>query len=401
MAEQAPMVDQPWPAEVSVESGVNSVTYTLPVRQWPGQWSGWILLACGMGMVAVGIGIPTLTISQPINGSDLVALTVGLTIALGGLLLCFWGQSTLFGYCQIILREGELLVVSRASGLRLTKRHSTSTLSRLIVRHGWDGETETGAHAQMLYPNAFMMIAEHHDGTRRKLITWYPMEYLQPIAQDIARHLSLTEPVEVLNLERETEDSDEAGEVPQPPESAIKMQPTDDGLSIMVPPMKLLRSSDGRSVTSVLGGGLLGAAAGLFAMLLVPLMGGGFGMWWIWVIVSIPAVAGGLYVAAGVLGQRDTYIDIVGDTMLITTRGWRNIRQLAYERDQVKTIKQGDSLVEINDKTLPQLHIELYDGDTVRMFTGRSEQELQWLAGVLRKTLGVGLEARHRGSHRD
>ena len=78
---------------------------------------------------------------------------------------------------------------------------------------------------------------------------------------------------------------------------------------------------------------------------------------------------------------------VVGDTLLISMRGWTGVSHYQFTREQIKDITVGESTVQINDEHLPELHIALHQYDTLELFTARDREELTWLAHTLKKAL--------------
>lgn len=371
------------PEDIRIEETADAVHYVLPRRNPPHKWSGWLMAAMGVGMISAGT---ILAIVNPASSTSamLILFAVDAVLVLLGLMLCYLGVNMLMGYCELVLHSEHIFAVEHTGFLRRTRKRTTHGVKRFVVAHEWKESAQAGMHTDILRQMAYRLDVEYDNGKTRRLTNWYWRQWLEAVATDMSRRLGLLETVHV-NAPEADDEAAEANATQQPAGSTITLQHTDDGISIVVPPLKLLNSPDGRSVANLLGGGLLGAGAGFFVLFVVP--SGGLTSMWFWLIFAIPALIGGFYVAAGVLSQRDTYLDIVDDTLLITTRRWRGVQQHTLERDEIRTIVQGESMVEINDEMLPQLHIERTNGDPIRLFTGRRADELQWLAKTLRDEL--------------
>lgn len=369
------------PPEIAVEETAHGVLYRFPARRWPSYWAGWTLLLFGIFLLATAAAI---LVFAPMNTSwpaGVVVLGVCVFIGSGGVLLCIWGQHALNGRAEVELRGDELYTAERTGRLRWTRRRSLTYVKRIHVLHEWQETTAYMLHNPELAAFAIRVVLERDDGTRQLLVKWYARELLEPFARDLSQRLHLKEPVVVRLLDQT---SDETDSIQQPEGSSIAIEHTSDGLSIVVPPLGILRSKDGRSVTKLVGGGVAGAVAGVTAMVIFSV-----GPWWIWAMFSMPALAGVLSVTAGLLGQRDTYLDVVGDTMLISTKSWRGVRQHQWTRDELKSIQPGESVVAINDEKLPQLHIIPKVGDPVHLLTGRRQDEVLWLAHTLRQAMNI------------
>lgn len=377
------------PEEIAVEETAEGVCYRFPVRNWPSRWVAWLLLAFGITLMAVACGM---WVSMQ-GGSfwPLGFVMLAITGFLGGLgmAVCLWAQHTLNGRAEIVLQGEQLRSRETAGWARWTRKHRVSNLLRLLIVYELQHVSEAVIKTTQLENIAYRLVLEYESGKLRTLVKWYERDQFEAVARDITRRLGLSEPVAV--QERDTADSEVPAE--QPPRSMISLERTADGIAVVIPPLGILRSEDGRSVTKLVGGGAAGAVAGVSTMVMFT----GFTPWWMWAMFSLPAFGGVLFVTAGLLGQRDTYIDVVGDTLLITTKGWRGVRQHQWSVNELKEITLGDSTIELNDEYLPQLQIVPKHGDTVSLLTGRRREEILWLAHTLRESLGMeeheGMEA--------
>src|SRR5690606_28658251 len=96
-----------------------------------------------------------------------------------------------------------------------------------------------------------------------------------------------------------------------------------------------------------------------------------------------------LDIAAAVRGVHDARRPAIHDELLpppdavvlIARQSLFGIGQEEYAQARIQRIHAGNSNVEVNDRPLKQLRIVLCDPDrTIKLFTGRSEDELRWLA---------------------
>ena len=102
------------------------------------------------------------------------------------------------------------------------------------------------------------------------------------------------------------------------------------------------------------------------------------------------AVGIGMLVAAINAGRRRAILDVVGDTLLITRQNIFKNRQQEVHRDNIKSIRRDKSGVEVNDVPVLNLQVRLHEGKKISMFSQLSNDELSWVAAVLREALGVG-----------
>jgi hypothetical protein len=76
--------------------------------------------------------------------------------------------------------------------------------------------------------------------------------------------------------------------------------------------------------------------------------------------------------------------------LLLTERVFFRTHQYKWTRDQIAAVMVGASKIEMNERPIPQLQIHLAQGQgKVGRFTGRDEEELEWLAQVINLSLGL------------
>ena len=370
------------PEDILVEETAMGVRYVLPVRRSPSPTKGWLLVGSGIFVMALA-GL-TLKVSQGVAFWNLGAVIVAgsLVLLVMGLLLCFWGQRLLNSRADIVL-QGERLIVQEkiAGGFRWRRTSRLGKLARFRIAPQLQTQYSLMDGAIDVAELEYSLELVYETGSRRTLVTMYGRELLEPVARDLTVRLGLSQPPVVIDPSNADDESD----VELPTGSSITMETTEDGLSILVPRLRLFGGDDGRSLARLIGSGLLGVIGGGLSM--VSFSGAGVGPWWVWIMFTVPALAGVAFLAASIAGQSETYIDVVGDTLLISMRGWTGISHHQFTREQIKDITVGESTVQINDEHLPELHIVLHQYDTLELFTARDHQELIWLAHTLTQAL--------------
>jgi len=119
--------------------------------------------------------------------------------------------------------------------------------------------------------------------------------------------------------------------------------------------------------------------------------------------IFMVAVAVGWVIAIGLLvdvvrrSRSRATLDVVGGTLLITTRMLGVRRTIEIEGDNIKALGVGPSGVVVDDQPVLSLRIDV--GRTVKvgkknrrklkLLRERADEELHWLAAALREALGV------------
>jgi hypothetical protein len=79
-------------------------------------------------------------------------------------------------------------------------------------------------------------------------------------------------------------------------------------------------------------------------------------------------------------------VAVANGDLLIKRTGAFGTRRHELPAGSVRSIRVARSNVQVNDRYLQQLAIET-TGRTLRLFTGRDDAELAWVAAVLRRAL--------------
>ncbi|MBN9118692.1 MAG: hypothetical protein J0I06_05970 [Planctomycetes bacterium] len=230
----------------------------------------------------------------------------------------------------------------------------------------------------------------------------HPREVLAALADELANRLSIATPaphnpdtgeplpvatgapVPVVVEEPEVPNRDV---LEQPADSRVVLERHPDGVTVTVPPPGVWRAS----------GGLL-IVGGIFS-----LVGGGIVVNLLWLLWANPGLIGGepvgvffllvglaLILAAVHYGRKRAVLAVVGDRLLTFETGPLGSRRREFGRAGLLDIACGPSNVSVNNKPLPQLQIvPAHNNQRVGMLTGRDEDELKWIATVLRQALGI------------
>jgi hypothetical protein len=177
----------------------------------------------------------------------------------------------------------------------------------------------------------------------------------------------------------------------QPAGSSIVIDRFPDGLTIQVPPAGLWRGTHGifafgviwmvavTFIGAVLLGALLdGNMKDKNAAIIVP------------AVMSVFWLAGlGLLLTGINLGTRKAAIAVTGGTLMVLQTGLFGSKKRDWESGDVDAVRVGPSGMEVNEK--PVLELQIFDGGAHKfgLLSGRTNEELYWIASELRAVLGV------------
>ncbi len=171
----------------------------------------------------------------------------------------------------------------------------------------------------------------------------------------------------------------------QPSGSRVIVERHADGVTITVPPL---------GVRSALGGAIFigvifATVGGILAVMTLPelLRGNAKFNLGIVIVVVFTCVGVGIVLAAVQSGRKRVVLAIVGDRLLTYESGPLSSKRREWNRAELNDIDCGPSGVSVNNRPLPQLHIDVGDSSPIGMLTGRNLIELKWIATVLRHAL--------------
>lgn len=187
---------------------------------------------------------------------------------------------------------------------------------------------------------------------------------------------------------------DTAGQRPPPPAgSTILCERFADGVTIQVPAAGLWKGSKGLFVFALLWNSVV-------ALVSFCLVGGVLGAnrnnqmgdgWWVLPLMGLLfwGVGIGILLAAINMGRRRAALAVTGGSLMVLQTGLLGSKRRLWEPGEVEDVRTGPSGMKIND--VPVLELQIFDGGgKLGLLSGRSDEELEWLAGELRSALQVG-----------
>jgi hypothetical protein len=255
--------------------------------------------------------------------------------------------------------------------------HPVADLSRLVV-------SPEGLGA--------VLWAETRGCGQLRLLADYPEGWLLAVAGDLGGRcglpsefgpsVPLTVPMREKQLVRSRTPVGEPLE--QPVESRVVVERRGEGVTLDIPP-------GGPGPLYLIGLCLCGFAA-LFSL---PLVCAGPSLldtpWGVFLFIfGFWAVAGGIFLLGYHNAHLRTAASVVGNELLIETTGPLGTKRQQWPRAEVADIRCGDTeWVEGEDNPQPiiQLQIHLAEGKKIGLCTCRREEELNWMADVLRRAL--------------
>jgi hypothetical protein len=174
----------------------------------------------------------------------------------------------------------------------------------------------------------------------------------------------------------------------RPADSQVAVENCADGVTLTVPPAGIWYGSKGLFPFAILWLGLTTAIGAIFITSMYKV-----GRYDFWPLAGIAlfAVIGVLMLAGAVqMGRRRAVLAVVGDRLLVLQSGPLGSKPRDWSQNQLADIRTGPSGMKSGDIPVIELQVVLRDGKHVDLLSGHDEEELRWLATVLKRALKVG-----------
>lgn len=395
------------PAAIEVTQLGDSIQYRLPRRTLgPLRMAAVVIILAGLGGLAFAVFWVTLT-SGMVKGDSawigMVFMLFAVPLLVADLCVLGVGILALAGHSEIELRDGKLRAIERAGILRWARSRPADRLARLVVKTGQVKINGQPAPPDHPLAKLAVIVAEFDQGKTMWLAPAYPRDLLKPLAEDLSQRSSIavmdgavarSEPRDIEVVEEQLEADGFTEREEQPAGSKIILEQSADGVTLTVPPAGIWRGSKGGFFFSLLWCGfmtvftsiIVGAAFGdvkgrenlLVFFIVIPVF------WGIGIAMMLGAIN---------MGKRRAVLAVVGNnTLLAMQTGIFGGKRQEWQRDQIADIRPGPSGMEVNDIPVMELQIQPSQGKKFCMLAGRDQEELAWLATVLRRALRVPAE---------
>lgn len=227
----------------------------------------------------------------------------------------------------------------------------------------------------------------------------YPCSLLQVLETELSEKTGLP-----LDRRVEEEQEEEAAEDPveaaaradsqaaeQPPQTDIVLQNLPDGVGISVPPAGLWRGTKGHFLMALIWNVMM---AGFVVMLVVSMVRHGSTddapPFILVLFVGVFAAFGVVLLLSAInMGTRRALIAVSGGVLTVRRIGLFGAKEQRFAPGQVAAVRMGPSWITANDRPMMELQILPAGGRKFGILTQRTNEELLWLAAVLRHALKV------------
>lgn len=399
------------PPEIDVVSTPQGERYELPARK-----AGCLRPIAAVPLILFGVvfgyfGLNTalvkgglwglVTGSTTVNLLDLFTALIGLLYIFTGLGAICLGVMLTRGRSIIELRDNRLIATQCGSPLRWRREVPLEQIRKFQIKSSNTDEATIAIGASLSALNVVMA-----GGNMYNLAWGYPKPMLRALADRLSERCETIRGARLLSVDRleiEVEERtlgqerfagsadyspDGDGTVPpQPANSTVILEHNDADVTITVPPVGIRKGAKGLFGLSIFWNVFMTVFTGMWMsgdrkdvsdlLIVIPF----FSLFW--------AIGIGMLVAAINAGRRKAILDVVGDTLLITRQNIFKTRQQEVHRDNIKSIRRDRSGVKVKGVPILNLQIRLHEGKKISLFSQLSDDELGWLAAVLREALDV------------
>ncbi len=404
--------------------------YRLPVRRTTRTLGVAVLV---FGLFAVGFALfwmlgPLTTALNP-HTPITMRIFMGLFGATGlmplgaGMVMIVCAALALLGRNEVILDNQGLRGVDRLGPLRWSRKpRPIQELAQLDV--SLPTTSTKGGPSKPAPGFAALLVLTHEQAATEKgkgprkpaggwrdllasVLAWgYPRDWLHALAQDLAEQceashggrlfashaprLEVTESI-AGDDDQPTLDSEGLEIVPpQPDTSTAELAETSAGITVHLPARGVWKASKGGLGFALIWLTFMAVFTGLMmkgsgpslnvppvSWLTVAFVGA---FWGIGIVMLIGAINAGR--------SRGT-IDLMAGTLLITRRSLFGEKQDEWTAEQLTSVHVGPSGVEVNDRPIYCLLVEANHAKPRKFFSERDDDELQWMASLIRRELGL------------
>lgn len=379
------------PREIHVQNWPDRTRYDLPVR--PIGALRWIGLA-PMAFAVLFAWAPARAILSSLlrmgegqgSGFGWFFVLFLSVFVLAALLPFALGLCVLIGRARLIVLPDRFIATELAGPLRWSRIIRFHQIERLEFGPG----EKTASQAPGILRGIAGITAIMKSGKKAPLVIGYPHDWLEPLLNELTNTLQLhgtVVPVKEARLESSEAHVTTEVRTEKPPDSNIELANPGWSVSLQVPSRGLWKESYG----------LL--AFGIFWCLIVGVISTGFligsehsghrfmaaaflGVFW---IVGLALLGTGLH-----LGTRRWTLQADRSQLRVELKSLLRSRQWHWAGSDVEDVRVGDSGTRVNERMVEQLQVLSRTGRSkTGLLSGRTHEELAWVATTLRGVLGT------------
>jgi len=314
--------------------------------------------------------------------------TPGLVVGLG---LCGAGLALVCNLLQteVLLTKDKLISIERVGPFRWKRSRYCEDIERIVFTRALPSSPSAGSGGTDLCG----IMAEGEDMRPLIVIAGYSRELLTPFVGTISKLVDGFSPDPVAVEERWDTNVEVNGEEEIPldkPEATVStITERKDGVTIAVPPVGLWKGSKGLFLFSLIWNTIVWIVAAVFITTGTGSAGSGL---WIAVLVLGAFFLLGIFMLliSISMGRRQAVIVAMGEKLMIKRVSPFRTREHSFDRSDLRAIRMDASGMTINDRPVMELQIHSGGKNKMGLLSQLPEDELSWIASVLRTATKVG-----------
>jgi hypothetical protein len=388
------------PREIQTENWPDSAKYDLPVRPIGAfRFIGLLPMLFAVVFAALpsrlGWGVLQRALRHDAAIGEWIPVVFFVVFLVLAMIPFCLGLFILAGRVRLVATKERLVITQIAGPLRWSRKLPVGNIEQLRVGKANAGSQISPPPAGLGKLGALVAVMTY--GPQRIVALGYPADWLSALADELSAAMQrrgTVVPVQEVSMSLASGVAPQEQEsLTQPPNSNARLAATVTGIELTVPSRGLFKDSSGLLLFGIfwcmllfaitLGNVLghtssnrhdsLGTAGTVFLFLLF------------WTI-GLSLLAFGIH-----LGTRCWNIQADKSNFRVARRSALRAREWQWSAGDIETVQVANSSVEVNHRPLPELQIFSRGGKKTSLLVGRETAELQWIATVLRRALGLRL----------
>lgn len=375
------------------------------VIDFPGRPLGKFRLAgvipIGFGLLFIGMPASSMLdfvkrmLSGSSGGFEFVFVGFLSLFVMAGLVPVGIGLFILAGRTRLTVTREKIRITEIAGPVRWSRRIRIGNVQNLeVVRRKRAAAATASVGNAAGVEDLAVLTAQMKTGKALAIVMGYPAEVLNAAAGEILT-VTNTSGAQLRVEEKEKElashevDTRIAQRREAPSGTNVVTNFGPNGLEFSVPSRGMMKESAGFLMAGIIW---TVVCSGIFSLVLFQ---GSRRVSWAQVAAVLPFALLFLGIGAAIilislhLGSRAWKLKADSQGLNVSMKSWLRRKEWHWKRDELQAVKFGDSGTKVNDRSLLQLQVIDAQGRKTGLMTGRSEEELDWLAWTLSERLGL------------
>lgn len=299
-----------------------------------------------------------------------------------------------YGHSEIEVTSSKLVSIERWGLLKRKRSIKVSEVKRLVIM--LNVMAKKGDFEQQPWRDTKNLLAEReHENiskVRVALAMGYPPATIEAIAAEIVERTGVAieelgpDEDSLMDLMRGEPEKPETiiGVLPQPKTSRADFQQNADGFSITLHPRGFWKGTKGFGSFAIMWCGFVGVMTLFFGIAILRGNSSGTDLVFLLFLGVFWIIGGTMLYFAIRSGRKRAVVDVVEGALLVTRQSIGRPRSDMWAMSDIERIEVGNSGTEINNVPVKELQIYPVEGKKVGLLSERPNNELRWIASLLK-----------------